>query len=86
MFNKDITAFIKAIRNRDDGGVKAMLTETPELVSATVKSPPKRDDGQSPLQIAFKTGNFFAAELLLANGADLNFMEESEINEWRAPV
>ena len=86
MLRKDVKAFIKAIRNRDNAAVKKMLSEIPELISATAKSPPKKDDGQSPLQIAFKTGNFVAAGLLLKKGADPNFMEESDVNEWNAPV
>ncbi|MBA3700002.1 MAG: ankyrin repeat domain-containing protein [Planctomycetes bacterium] len=86
MKRTEIKAFIHAIRNNEQSTVESMLREFPELVSATAKSPPKKDDGQSPLQIAFKSGNFSAAELLLRAGANPNFMEESELNEWRAPV
>lgn len=42
--------------------------------------------GQSGLQVAFKTGNFDIAKLLIDQGADVNFMEASAINEWTAPV
>ena len=86
MLRKDIKAFIKAIRNHDNSTVSQMLVDIPSLVSAKAKSPPKKDDGQSPLQIAFKVGNFQAAEFLLNHGADVNYIEESEINEWKAPV
>lgn len=48
--------------------------------------PPKKDDGQSGLQVAFKTGNFEVAKLLIDKGANVNFMETSKINEWTAPV
>jgi ankyrin repeat protein len=82
----DIKAFIHAIREHDQTTVESMLREIPDLVSATAKSPPKKDDGQSPLQIAFKTGNFLAADLLLRAGANPNFIEDSQLNEWRAPV
>jgi hypothetical protein len=86
MLRKDIKAFIKAIRKHENTLVKQMLMDIPELVVAKAKSPPKKDDGQSPLQIAFKVGNFEAAEELLNQGADPDYLEESEINEWTAPV
>ena len=86
MLRKDIQAFIKAIREHQNIVVKRMLSDLPDLVSAKAKSPPKKNDGQSPLQIAFKAGNFEAAATLLEYGADPNFIEDSEINEWKAPV
>lgn len=86
MLRKDVKAFIKAIRNHDNSTVRQMLVDIPSLVSAKAKSPPKKDDGQSPLQIAFKVGNFQAAEMLLNHGANPDYIEESEINEWKAPV
>jgi ankyrin repeat protein len=55
-------------------------------VNASASAPPKKDDGQSPLQIAFKTGNFEIANHLIDLGANVHFMEESAVNEWRAPV
>lgn len=86
LIRNDVKVFIKAIRTHDNLMVEQMLTAMPDLVRAKAKSPPKKDDGQSPLQIAFKVGNFEAAERLLAAGADPDYMEESEINAWRAPV
>lgn len=76
-----------AIRNSDINTIKEILTQNPELIACTAKQPPKKDDGQSPLQVALKTGNFDIAEYLLGLGADVNFMEsEPCCNEWRAPV
>lgn len=86
MLRKDVKKFIAAIRKHENASVIQMLMDIPELVAAKAKSPPKKDDGQSPLQIAFKVGNFEAAEALLRSGADPNYIEESEINEWTAPV
>ena len=37
---------------------------------------PKKDIGQSPLQVAIKCGEFEIIELLLENGADSDFMED----------
>jgi hypothetical protein len=49
-------------------------------------APPKKDDGQSGLQVAFKAGQFAIATLLIEHGADVNFQESSTVNEWTAPV
>jgi ankyrin repeat protein len=86
MLRKDINSFIMAIRKHENASVKQMLAAMPDLVAAKAKNPPKKDDGQSPLQIAFKVGNFEAAAYLLESGADPDYIEESEINEWKAPV
>jgi ankyrin repeat protein len=75
-----------AIRNGDLGTVKELLEKKPELISCTAKQPPKKDDGQSPLQVAIKSGNTDIAEYLLDLGADVNFMEQESCNEWRMPV
>lgn len=77
----------QAIRSSDFDTVKQLLDKKPELISCTAKQPPKKDDGQSPLQVALKTGNFEIANYLLDLGADVNFMEaDTCCNEWRAPV
>jgi ankyrin repeat protein len=83
---KDIKALISAIRKHENQTARALLAQDPSLVSACASAPPKKDDGQSPLQIAFKTGNFDIAGLLIDLGANVHFMEESAINEWHAPV
>lgn len=77
----------KAIRDKNIELVKQLIDTNPELVNCTAKQPPKKDDGQSPLQVALKTGAFDIAEFLIDNGADLNFMEdETCCNTWRTPV
>lgn len=75
-----------AIRDDDLNAVKELLTKKPQLISCTAKQPPKKDGGQSPLQVAFKAGKFEIAAYLIEAGANVNFMEQSEVNEWRAPV
>jgi ankyrin repeat protein len=81
-----VRALFKEIRAGDLDAVTRRLDADPALVSAVAKAPPKKDDGQSPLQVAIKSGNFIVAQLLLDRGADVNFMEESAINQWNAPV
>ena len=66
--------------------VEALLDKKPELIHCKAKKPPKKDDGQSPLQVAFKTGQWDIVELLLDRGADVNYIEKDSVNEWRAPV
>ena len=87
MANKTtIRKFFLAIRHDDRGLVKAMLMQDPALVNACALSPPKKDDGQSPLQVALKTAKPSIAHVLLDHGANVNFMETSQINSWNAPV
>ena len=54
--------FFKAIRDKDFELVSQLINSSPELVNCTAKQPPKKDDGQSPLQIALKTGAFDIAD------------------------
>lgn len=77
----------QAIRQNDINTVRELLLKNPALIACTAKQPPKKDDGQSPLRVALKTGNFDIAEYLLDAGADVNFMEaDTCCNEWRTPV
>lgn len=75
-----------AIRNGDFDNVMEIINKKPELVNCTAKQPPKKDDGQSPLQVAFKVGRLEIAKFLIENGANINFIEQSEVNEWNTPV
>lgn len=76
-----------AIRASDLEMVRQIIEKEPELVNCIAKKPPKKDDGQSPLQVALKTGNTAIANYLLDMGADVNFIEdETCCNAWRTPV
>jgi len=76
-----------AIRASDFEIVRQIIQNKPSLVNCVAKQPPKKDDGQSPLQVALKTGNTAIASYLLDMGADVNFIEdESCCNSWRTPV
>ncbi len=66
----------KTIRQGDLDEVKAILEKNPEAVSSVASPPPKKDIGQSPLQVAVKIGEFDIAYYLMEHGADVNFMEE----------
>jgi ankyrin repeat protein len=83
---KDIKALFSGIRKHENQSVRTLLAGDSSLVNACASAPPKKDDGQSPLQVALKTGNFEIAGHLIDLGANVHFIEESSINEWRAPV
>ncbi len=86
MTKKDIKTFFKAIADSDFNKVSELLNFDKEYLTVCNVAPPKKDDGQSGLQVAFKTGNFDIAKLLIEQGADINFIETSQVNEWTAPV
>lgn len=76
-----------AIRKSDLDTIKNILENDPNLISCTAKAPPKKDAGQSLLQVALKTDNAAIAKYLLDMGADVNFMESPDCgNSRRAPV
>lgn len=86
MLKKDINAFFKAIRSGNIEQVAELVQADKSYLTVCNFAPPKKDDGQSGLQVAFKTGHFAIAELLMKQGADVNFQEASVINEWTAPI
>ena len=86
MTKKDIKVFFKAITDGDINKVSDLINSDNTYLIVCNVAPPKKDDGQSGLQLAFKTGNFDIAKLLIEQGADINFIETSTINEWTAPV
>ena len=81
-----VKALFVAIRQGDMAKVAASLDADPSLANAIAKAPPKKDDGQSSLQVAIKSGRFAIADLLLGRGADVNFIDRSPINPWNTPV
>lgn len=67
--------------------VKRILEKKPELVHCVSGALPKKDHGQSTLQVALKAGNYEIADYLIEHGADINFMEaEDDDPGVRAPV
>ena len=70
----------KDIRHSDVDAVRAAISKNIAVVNEvyTAKAP-KKDIGQSPLQVAIKCGEFEIIELLLENGADPDFMENPEL-------
>lgn len=69
--------FFKDIRHSDIEVVRAAISKKITVVNEVYNAKtPKKDIGQSPLQVAIKCGEFEIIELLLENGADSDFMED----------
>ena len=75
------------LRRGDLEAIRQILDKKPEEVNAVSGDKPKRDQGQSLLQVAIKSGHIDIADLLIDRGADLNFIEEpTELNPFCQPV
>lgn len=69
----------KDIRYSDIEAVRAAISKNAAVVNEVYNAKaPKKDIGQSPLQVAIKCGEFEIIELLLEEGADADFMENPE--------
>ena len=67
----------KDIRHSDIEAVRASISKNAAVVNEVYNAKaPKKDIGQSPLQVAIKCGEFEIIELLLEKGADPDFMED----------
>ena len=77
----------QVLRRGDLEAVRQILDKNPEEVNAVSGDKSKRDQGQSLLQVAIKSGHLDIADLLIDRGADLNFIEEpTELNPFCQPV
>ncbi len=67
--------------------IKKILAARPELLNCVSGTVPKKDHGQSLLQVALKSGHFDIADFLIDRGIDVNFMEADDDDPGlRAPV
>ncbi len=67
----------KDIRHSDIEAVRAAISKNAAVVNEVYNAKsPKKDIGQSPLQVAMKCGEFEIIDLLLEEGADPDFMED----------
>lgn len=58
------------IRQGNPDEVKRIIEKKPELVNCVSRALPKKDHGQSPPQVALKTGKYEIADYLIEHGAD----------------
>lgn len=72
----------KAVRQNDLETIKQILNKKPEVIDCIATPPPKKDEGQSPLQVAIKVGNLEIAYYLIEKGADVNHMEPDKGVPW----
>ena len=71
-----MNAMFKEIRHGDIEKIRARIAKNPAVVNEIFTgTKPKKDIGQSPLQVAIKCGQFEIIELLLDHDADPDFME-----------
>lgn len=67
----------KDIRHSNIEAVRSAISKNSAVVNEVYNAKaPKKDIGQSPLQVAIKCGEFEIIELLLENGANPDFMED----------
>lgn len=72
-----MNVMFKEIRQGDIEKVRGRIAKNPAVVNEVFDgTKPKKDIGQSPLQVAIKCGEFEIIDLLLENGADADFMED----------
>lgn len=70
----------KDIRHSDIEAVRVAISKNINVVNEVYNAKAsKKDIGQSPLQVAIKCGEFEIIAILLENGADPDFMEDSAI-------
>lgn len=58
--------------------ITRLISDKPELINSVSGPKPKKDHGQSLLQVALKTGHNEIAEYLIDAGIDVNFMEAED--------
>lgn len=58
--------------------IMRLISGKPELINSVSGPKPKKDHGQSLLQVALKTGHNDIAEYLIDVGIDVNFMEAED--------
>ena len=67
--------------------IRSIIDKRPDLLNCIAGPQPKKDHGQSLLQVALKTGNLDIADYLIEKGIDVDFMEaEDDDPGLRAPV
>ncbi|WP_147916303.1 ankyrin repeat domain-containing protein [Ruania zhangjianzhongii] len=79
-------AIFTDIVDGDEEKVLERIEKDPSVLSVVATGRPKKYAGQSPLQVAVRSGAFRIAELLLSHGADPNFVDRSAPGGWSAPV
>ena len=75
------------LRRGDIEGVRQILDKKPEEVNAVSGDKPKRDQGQSLLQVAIKSGHLDIADLLIDRGAAESILSTSPPNSgWTSCI
>lgn len=76
----EMNKLFRDIRHGDLEAVRAIISKNVAAINEVYTGKaPKKDIGQSPLQVAIKCGEFEIIAFLLENGADPDFMENPEV-------
>lgn len=76
-----------AIKKNNIEEVKFLIEKDSTLINCVSGPKPKKDIGQSPLQVALKNSSFEVADFLIDRGADINYMESDDVDSiLRTPV
>ncbi|WP_028473176.1 ankyrin repeat domain-containing protein [Nocardioides alkalitolerans] len=78
VFEEIIAGDVDAVRER--------VAKDARVVGAVAGAAPKKYAAQSPLQVAYRHGEFEIAALLLTHGADPNYIEHPDREPWAMPV
>lgn len=79
-------ALFKEIVSGDIDAVRERLAKDPAAATLVATAPPKDYARQSPLQVAYRNGEFAIAALLLEHDADPNFIESDSPHSFVMPV
>ncbi len=69
----------KAIRQENLEEVKAIIEKKPELVNCVATPPPKKDNGQSPLQVACKISAMEIIDYLIEKGTNVIWIKKQNV-------
>ena len=74
-----MNAMFKEIRHGDIEKIRMRIAKNLAVVNEVYTgTKPKKDIGQSPLQVAIKCGQFEIIDLLIDSGADVVFLENPD--------
>lgn len=75
-----MNTLFKDIRHHDIDKIQTAINKHPSIVNEPFDGKaPKKDIGQSPLQVAIKCGHFDIIDILLAHRANVNFIENPDV-------
>lgn len=81
--------FFKLVKDEDvdhSEFIAEMLIDFPDIANSTVSGMAKGIDGFSSLMLAIRYYNFDVAKILVQNGANVNFIDASDVRKNQSPI